>query len=167
MVKTDVILTHSVEGLGAESDRVTVANGYARNYLLPQRLAVPVNRANQRQIDALKKRREERVGRELNTARELADGLKRLVLTLTVKTGETGRMYGSVTQANILDQLREQFEISLEKKCVQLEEPIRDVGEHEVKLKLHAEVKASLKVRVESSTPLPEPEAVKPAQAKA
>ena len=96
-------------------------------------------------------------------------GLKRLVLTLTVKTGETGRMYGSVTQANILDQLREQFEISLEKKCVQLEEPIRDVGEHEVKLKLHAEVKASLKVRVESSNPLPEPEpeAVKPAKAKA
>jgi large subunit ribosomal protein L9 len=77
-------------------------------------------------------------------------------LHLKVKTGDTGKMYGSVTPANIIEQLDEQFEIKIDRRKVHLEEPIRTVGDHDVELRLHAEVKTFLKVRVESTNPLPE-----------
>jgi len=78
---------------------------------------------------------------------------------LKVKTGDAGKMYGSVTPSNIIEQLDEQFEIKLDRRKVHLEEPIRTVGDHEVELRLHAEVKTTLKVRVESTNPLPEEKA--------
>ena len=91
-------------------------------------------------------------------------------MQLKVKTGDTGKMYGSVTPSNIIEQLDEQFEIKLDRRKVHLEEPIRTVGDHNVELRLHAEVKTSLKVRVESTNPLPDEEAepaAEGAQAKA
>ena len=75
-----------------------------------------------------------------------------------VKTGDTGKMYGSVTPANIIEQLDEQFEIKIDRRKVHLTEPIRTVGDHDVELRLHPDVMTTLKVRVESTNPLPEPE---------
>ena len=80
------------------------------------------------------------------------------MLVIKAKTGETGKMYGSVTPANIIEQLQEQFEIQLDRRTLHIEEPIRTVGDHEVELRLHSEVRTTLKLRVESSNPLPEPE---------
>ena len=80
------------------------------------------------------------------------------MLVITAKTGENGKMYGSVTPANIIEQLQEQFEIKLDRRKLHIEEPIRTVGDHEIELRLHSEVRTSLKIRVESSNPLPEPE---------
>jgi large subunit ribosomal protein L9 len=156
MAKTEVILTHNIVGLGAESDHVKVAAGYARNYLLPQGLAIPLTGANKRRIEALKQRRAEREAQELNTMTELGKSISKLVCLLSVKTGEDGKMFGTVTSGMIADQLKSQFDIALDKRKIHLEHPIRTLGDHEVELRLHTDVNATLKVRVESSTPLPD-----------
>src|SRR6185436_657214 len=158
-MKTEVILISNIVGLGGESDHVKVAAGYARNYLFPQRMAIPLTHANKRRIEALKQRRAEREAHEFNTMSELAKGVNKLVCIVQVKTGEDGKMFGSVTPGTIADQLKHQFEITLDKRKIHIEHPIRTLGEHEVELRLHHEVKATLKVRVESSTPLAPAEA--------
>ncbi len=157
MAKTEVILTHNIVGLGGESDNVRVAAGYARNYLYPQGLAVPVTSANKRQLEALKQRRAEREAHEFNTMTELAKGISKLICVIKVKTGEEGKLFGAVTAGMIADELKQQFDIALDKKKIQLEHSIRAVGEFEVPLNLHAEVKSTLKVRVESTTPIAAP----------
>jgi large subunit ribosomal protein L9 len=153
-MKTEVILTHNIVGLGAESDQVKVAAGYARNYLYPQRLAIPLTMANKRQIESLRQRRAEREAHEFNTMTELAKGVAKLICVIKVKAGEDGKMFGSVTAGVIADELKHQFDITLDKRKIHLEHPIRALGDHEIELHLHAEVKGTLKVRVESLTPV-------------
>ena len=155
MARTEVILTHNIVGLGGESDQVRVAAGYARNYLFPQGLAVPLTSTNKRRIEALRQRRAEREAHELNTMNDLAKSISKLICVITVKTGEDGKMFGTVTSGSIADQLKTQFDVTLEKRKIHLEHPIRALGEHDVELRLHANVVTSLKVRVESTTPPP------------
>src|SRR5579863_8941279 len=166
MAKTEVILTHNIVGLGAESDQVKVAAGYARNYLFPQGFAIPLTSANKRRLEALKQRRAVREADELNHMTDLSRSLSRLVAVITVKTGEDGKMFGSVTAGTVADQLKTQFDVTLDKRKIHLEAPIRALGEHEVELRLHHDVVTNLKLRVESSTPLPTP-AAEPAPAEA
>src|SRR4029078_3426035 len=97
MPKTEVILTSNIVGLGAESDHVKVAAGYARNYLFPQGLAIPVTAANKRRLEALRQKRAEREAHELNSMTELSKSMSKVVLIIRVKTGEDGKMFGSVT----------------------------------------------------------------------
>jgi large subunit ribosomal protein L9 len=153
MAKTDVILTSNIVGLGAESDQVTVAAGYARNYLIPERRAIPLTAANKRRLESLRQRRAEREAHELNSMTELSKSLEKLVLTMKVKTGDDGKMFGSITSGAIADELKHQFDIGLDKRKIHLEEPIKTVGEHEVEMNLHQDVKGTLKLRVESTTP--------------
>src|SRR5947208_6933166 len=157
MAKTEVILTHNIVGLGGESDQVKVAAGYARNFLLPQGLAIPVTGANKRRLEALKQRRAEREAHELNTMAELAKSLSKLICIVTVKTGEDGKMFGTVTAGMIADQLKAQFDVSLDKRKIHLEHPIRTLGEHEIEMRLHQDVVTKLKLRVESTTPMAAP----------
>jgi large subunit ribosomal protein L9 len=158
MPKTEVILTSNIVGLGAESDHVKVAAGYARNYLLPQGLAIPLTSSNKRRLEVLRQRRAEREAHDLNTMMDLAKSISKLIALIQVKTGEDGKMFGSVTAGTIADALKTQFEISLDKRKIHLEKPIHALGEYEVELRLHADVITSMKVRVESLTPLPKPE---------
>ena len=158
-MKTEVILTSNIIGLGGESDQVKVAAGYARNYLFPQHLAIPLTHANKRRIEALKQRRAEREAHEFNTMSELAKGVTKLICVIKVKTGEDGKMFGTVTTGMIADELKHQFDITLDKRKIHLPHPIRALGEQEVELRLHHEVNAMLKLRVESTTPLPAAEA--------
>jgi large subunit ribosomal protein L9 len=153
MAKTEVILTHNIVGLGGESDQVKVAAGYARNYLFPQGLAIPLTASNKRRLESLKQRRAEREAHELNTMNDLSKSLSKLICVIAVKTGEDGKMFGTVTSGSIADQLKTQFDVTLEKRKIHLEHPIRALGEHEVELRLHADVTTTLKVRVESTTP--------------
>jgi len=162
MPKTEVILTHNIVGLGAESDQVKVAAGYARNYLFPQRLAIPLTMANKRHTEALRQRRAEREAHEFNTMTELSKGVVKLLCVIKVKAGEDGKMFGSVTAGVIADEMKHQFDIVLDKRKIHLEHPIRTLGEHEVELHLHAEVKGTLKVRVESTTPIIAPAPAEP-----
>ena len=157
MAKTEVILTHNIIGLGGESDQVKVAAGYARNYLIPQGFAIPVSGANKRRIEALKQRRAEREAHEFNAMTELAKSVSKLICVVKVKAGDDGKMFGSVTAGMIADELKHQFDITLDKRKIHLESAIRALGEHEVALHLHTEVKSTLKVRVESLTPIVAP----------
>ncbi len=155
MPKTEVILTHNIVGLGGESDQVKVAAGYARNYLFPQGLAIPLSMGNKRRLEVLRQRRAEREAHEYNTMSELSKGITKLTCVVKVKTGDDGKMFGSVTNGTIADELKHQFDIALDKKKIHLDHPIRTLGEFEIELRLHPEVKATLKVKVESTTPLP------------
>ena len=165
-MKTEVILTSNIVGLGAESDQVKVAAGYARNYLFPQRLAIPLTHANKRRLEVLRQRRADREAHEFNTMAEMAKGLGKLVCLVKVKTGEDGKMFGAVTAGMIADELKQQFDVSLDKKKIHLEHPIKALGDHEVELHLHPEVKGTLKVRVESTTPPAPPTEAPPAETK-
>lgn len=164
MAKTEVILLHNIVDLGGESDQVKVAAGYARNYLFPQGLAIPITQGNKRRLESLRRRRAEREANEFNTMSELAKSITKLTCVVKAKTGEDGKMFGSVTSGTIADELKNQFDITLDKKKIHIERPIKSVGEHEVDLRLHAEVHATLKVKVESTTP---PPAAAPADDKA
>lgn len=157
MAKTEVILTSNIVGLGAESDQVKVAAGYARNYLFPQSLAIPLTHANKRRIEVLRQRRAEREAHELNTMTDLAKSLAKFTCVIVVKTGEDGKMFGTVTAGMIADQLKHQLDVQLDKRKIHLEHPIRTLGEHEVELRLHPDVTTMLQLRIESSTPLPAP----------
>src|SRR5437773_2984056 len=157
MAKTEVILTHNVVGLGAESDHVKVAAGYARNYLFPQSLAVPVTAANKRRLEVLRQRRAEREAHDLQTMTELSQALSKLTLTIQMKTGDDGKLFGSVTAGTIADELKTHYDAMVDKRKIHLAHPIKTLGEHEVELRLHPNVATTLKVKVESSTPITPP----------
>jgi large subunit ribosomal protein L9 len=163
MAKTEVILTQNVAGLGAESDQVKVAAGYARNYLLPQGLAIPLTAVNKRRLEVLRQRRGDRESRELSTMSELGNALGKLTLLIQAKTGDDGRLFGSITAGSIADELKHQYEASVDKRKIHLEHPIKNVGDYEVELRLHPQVVTTLKVRIQSTTPPPAAQAPAPA----
>lgn len=156
MPKTEVLLIHNVIGLGGESDLVKISTGYARNYLIPQGLAVPVSLGNKRRVEALRQRRTDREAKELSSMSELGKSLSKVTLTISVKTGDDGKMFGSVTTGSIADALKTQLEVSLDKRKINLEKPIQALGEYEIELRLHSEVRAAFKLLVKSANPLPE-----------
>ena len=150
----EVILTQPVVSLNAhEGDQIKVSPGYARNFLLPHGMAIPASLGNRRTIDVLKARRVEREAVELEHMRELHESLKSLRLHIKVKTGEAGKMFGAVTSGMICDELKNQFDVELEKRRVHLPKAIKEVGEFDVKLNLHVEIEAELKVFIESEKP--------------
>ena len=165
MAKTEVILIKNVVGLGGESDQVKVASGYARNFLLPQGLAIPQTQSNKRQLEVLRQKRAEREAHELNSMAELGRSLSKVTITLMVKTGDDGKMFGSVTAGTIADALKTQLDVALDKRKIHLERAIHSLGEFDVELRLHPEVKSSLKVVVNSNTPIPSAEEVAKAAA--
>lgn len=154
--KVEVILTQPVPKLGAEADRVKVAPGYARNYLIPMGLAIPLTEATERRLEALKKKRAEREAQELKTMQELAATLKRAVLRIQVKVGEDGKMFGAITAITIADELKKQWDVDIDHRKIGLENPIKNLGEHEVQVYLHPKVRGKLRILVEpliSATP--------------
>jgi large subunit ribosomal protein L9 len=153
MAHHEVLLIKPVEGLGAEGDQVKVRAGYARNYLLPQAIAVPLTGANRKQVEALKKRRAEREAQELAGAREIAGRLAQVRIAFAVKTGEGGKMFGAVTANDIHEKLT-QAGVELDKRKIQLHTPIKALGQHTVKIRLHAEVSVELNFDVVSENPI-------------
>ncbi len=143
----ELILMADVDGLGVEGEIVKVADGYARNFLLPQKKAVAVTAGTKRLVE---KKKAERIAREaasLKEAQDLAAQVEKLAISLPVKAGESGQMYGSIGAADILAALeKEGFKFS--RKQIELSAPIRSLGTVDVPVKLHAEVSATLKVTV-------------------
>ena len=151
MPLTELILTESVPGLGAEADLVKVRRGYARNYLLPRKMAHEVTPAALRQLNALKQKRAEREARELNEAQELARRIGKTRFVFTLETGETGKAFGSVTAQDIVNRLKNEVGAEIDRHKIVLERPIKDTGEHEVAIKLHHDVTAQLVFQVKSA----------------
>ncbi len=143
----EVILLNEVEGLGTEGEIVQVAEGYARNYLLPKKMAAAVTPATRRLVE---KKKQERIARETAQREEseaLVAKLEALSITLPVKTGEGGKLFGSVTASDLLDALDKQG-VKLDKKQLNLTAPIRELGVFDVPVKLPQDVEATLKVWV-------------------
>jgi large subunit ribosomal protein L9 len=151
MPATEIILTENVPGLGAEADVVKVRRGYARNYLLPRGKAYEVTPAALLQIDNLKKKRAERESRELNESEELSRRIGKLKFIFTLETGETGKAFGSITAQDIVNRLKNEAGIEIDRHKIVLERPIKDTGEHELAIKLHHEVTAQFIFQVKSA----------------
>ena len=149
MAHTEIILTTNIPSLGAEADIVKVRRGYARNFLLPQGKGLEVTKSSLRQINHLKAKRAEREGRELNAAEELASKINKLKVTFTLETGETGKAFGSVTAKDIHDRIIADLKLEeLPKHAVVLDKAIKETGDHEVSVKLHPDVAATLHLKV-------------------
>lgn len=154
MATTEVLLIKPVDGLGAEGDKVRVKAGYARNYLFLQGIALPVNRANQKYLDALSKAREVRQASDLKTATELAGKIQGVSLTFSVKTGEGGKMFGAISVTEIVARLAEQG-IVVERKRVHLGQgPVKLLGKHVAHVKLHSDISFELPFEVVSENPI-------------
>ena len=156
MATTEVLLIKPVDGLGAEGEKVRVKAGYARNYLLPQGIALPVNRANQKYLDALAKAREVRESRDLKAAQELAGKIQGVSLTFAVKTGEGGKMFGAISVSEIVARLGEQG-VEVERKRVHLGQgPVKLLGKHVAHVKLHPTIEFELPFEIVSENPIVE-----------
>src|SRR3954471_22203127 len=151
MPLTELILTENVPGLGAEADLVKVRRGYARNYLLPRKMAHEVTPAALRKLNTLKQKRAEREGRELNEAQELARRIGKARFVFTLETGETGKAFGSVTAQDVVNRLKNEVGAEIDRHKIDLERPIKDTGDHEVAIKLHHDVTAQLIFQVKSA----------------
>ena len=153
MANNEVLLLKPVDGLGAEGDQVKVRAGYARNFLLPQGMAVPLTLSNRKQIDALKKARGLREAKELGGAQELAKQLEKTAVAIAVKTGEGGKLFGAVTANDLHDKLAAAG-VVIEKRRIHLGQPVKTLGKHEVKIKLHADVTVDWSFEVVSENPI-------------
>ena len=144
----EIILKKQVDGLGVPGDVLKVADGYARNYLLPMQLAVHATERNQRHFTHQKRVIDQQEAKDQARAREIAAQLAGVTCHLTRRAGENDRLFGSVTPTDISESLRaEGFE--LERRAIELPEPIRELGVFTVSVKLHTEVVAELRVVVE------------------
>jgi len=147
----EVILKQDVPNLGHEGEVVKVADGYGRNYLLPRKLAMQASEANKAVIEQMKAAAARRFATEKAKAQELAAKLEPVVISFTRKSGEQGHLFGSVTTADIAAGLAAQgFEI--DRRKVQLSEPLKSVGEYTVAIRLHREVTVHVKVKVAAET---------------
>ncbi|MFP4416593.1 MAG: 50S ribosomal protein L9 [Fibrobacterota bacterium] len=143
----EVVLKKDHERLGNALDVVTVKNGYARNYLIPAGIAVPATKGNRKMVAESKKYTEKREEKRLGEARELAKKIEKVPCTIPVKVGEEDKVFGSVTSQEIADFLKKEG-FDIEKRVVDLQEPIKQLGVYNVPIKLHREVSAMLKVWV-------------------
>lgn len=143
-----VILLEDVKGVGARGDIAEVKPGYARNYLIPRGLARQATPANLKTWEQERKVRERQVDRELDQARRLAAALDQKEVTIRAKAGEGGRLFGSVTRSDVAEALEALAGLPVDKRRVELEEPLKTVGRHEVPLRLHAQVTVSVAVEI-------------------
>jgi large subunit ribosomal protein L9 len=141
----EILLMDAVPGLGIEGDVVRVADGYARNYLFPRGIAAEVTEGKKRQIEKKRVERLELMKKEKSAAEELAGKFENISCTIAVKTSEAGKLFGSVTAAQIIEKLAEQ-DITLERNQVKLAAPLHELGVFDVEISLHPEVQAALKV---------------------
>ncbi|HVB54706.1 MAG TPA: 50S ribosomal protein L9 [Candidatus Acidoferrales bacterium] len=142
-----VILIKDVSGTGRAGAVREVADGYARNFLLPRRLAQPARATAEAQIRAQRERQRNKVEAELTEARATASKLESTVVEISARAGETGKLYGAVVNIDVAEAIESQLGVSLDRRKIEFE-PAHEVGEHQAVAKLHAEVEARIKVRV-------------------
>ncbi|WP_336209276.1 50S ribosomal protein L9 [Nonomuraea sp. LPB2021202275-12-8] len=143
-----LILTNEVSGLGTPGDVVEVKDGYGRNYLIPRGYAMRWTRGAEKQIESIKKARDAREIRDLGTAKEVAGQIGALRVRLTTRAGDSGRLFGSITTGDIADAVKAAGGPILDRRRIEIVNPIKSVGSHKVTVKLHPEVSASVDVEV-------------------
>jgi large subunit ribosomal protein L9 len=146
-----LILTHEVANLGAPGDVVEVKNGYGRNYLVPRGLAIRWTKGAEKQISTIKKARDVREVRDLGHAEEIKSQLEAKPVNLQVKAGGGGRLFGSVTVTDIVAAVRDAGGPDIDKRRIEIGQPIKSLGAHQVSVRIHPEVAATLALNVVSS----------------
>jgi len=146
-----VILLKDVKGTGKAGEIVKVSDGYARNMLIPKGLAKEASDGNVRNLEKQKALMEEKKAQDHERATALAAKLSELTVNIVTKSGEGGRLFGSITSKDVADALKEQHNLDIDKKKFAMDSPIKTIGETEVLIKLYYEISAKLKVNVSSS----------------
>jgi large subunit ribosomal protein L9 len=146
-----LILTQEVTGLGTPGDVVEVKAGYGRNYLVPRSLAMPWTRGSEQQIEMIKRARAAREIRSLDDAKEAASRLSGLRIQLQTRAGRGGRLFGSVSTADIAAAVRKAGGPELDRRKIEVTNPIKTIGSHRVSVRLHPEVSATLDIEVAAS----------------
>src|ERR1700720_1517274 len=143
----DVILREDVEKLGARGQLVKVSPGYARNFLLPQRLAVAATESNKKIVEQERQAHLRREAKEVSDASDLGKMMAGVTVTISQKAGENDQLFGSVTSKDVAEAL-EQKNFTIDRRKIQLDEPIKQLGEHKVVVRLHRDVTAEVTVNV-------------------
>ena len=144
----DIVLLEDVKSLGKKGQLVKVNDGYARNFILPKKLGVEATAKNLNDLKLQKANAEKIAAKQLAEAKALAEKLQGLSVTISMKAGEGGRAFGSVSGKEISKAITEQLELDIDKKKFQLQDPIKTFGTHEVPIRLHKDVTAKLAVKV-------------------
>lgn len=144
----EIILLQDVEKVGDKHTVVTVKDGFGRNYLIPQKLAIIANKSNLARLDDLRKREEARENKLLGHYQEIADKLSNVTLRIGAKAGTSGKIFGSVTNIQIAQALKDQFEIDVERKKIVLQDEVKELGNYTADLNLHKEVEAKISFEV-------------------
>lgn len=141
-----VIFNQDVKGKGKKGEVKNVSDGYARNYLLKNNLAVEATSGNVKALQAQKSKEQQAQQDEVEEAKQLKERLEKMTLELSVKSGEGGRLFGSITSKQIAEELKKNYQIKIDKRKIELDNPIRTLGFTNVPIKLHPEVTGTLKV---------------------
>lgn len=147
-----IILKETIENLGRAGDIVNVKNGYARNYLIPKKLAIRATEGNLKHIDTIKKKGLEKEERDRANAQSQAEILNKLILIIPKKVGEEGKLFGSVTVREIYEGIENESDISIDRRKIILKENIKYIGEYPINIRIFPEVKARVRVRVVDET---------------
>ncbi len=144
-----VILLEEVKGQGKKDDIVNVNDGYARNFLLPKKLALEVNERILQEVKSKKTAQESKIHKERDAARKLAQNIGALEVVVKARCGEGGKLFGSVTSKEIIESLKQNHKVELDKRKIVMDEPIKTLGNHVLDVRLYPEIAVRLKVRVE------------------
>lgn len=146
-----IILIEDVKKLGKKGEIIEVNDGYARNYILPRKLGIEANNKNLNDLKLQKMKEEKDTQKLLDDARGLAEKIAAQTVIVKMKAGEGGKVFGSVSAKEIAEAAKEQCSLEIDKKKIQLQEPIRSFGHHEVGIRLHPQVMGKLRVKVEEA----------------
>ena len=146
-----VVLIEDVKGTGKAGETKEVAAGYARNFLLPRKLAQPATKGAQEQVDRVKATAVQRENRELDDAKALAVKLEAMQVILKLRSGKDGKLFGAVTNADVASALKQQHGIALDRRKIEFEEPVKAMGPGTAHVKLHREVTARIPLMVTSA----------------
>jgi large subunit ribosomal protein L9 len=144
-----ILLTQEVRSIGSPGDVVEVADGYARNYLIPRGFALRATKGTLKQVDTIRRTREVKEIRNLEQAQQIAGQLGALKIRVQAKAGEGGRLFGQVTPAQIAEAIAKAGGPKIDKKRLQLEAPVKSLGAHRAHLRLHPEVDAEIEIEVQ------------------
>lgn len=144
-----VVMLKDVKNIGKRDEILNVSDGYARNFLFPQKLAAEATPGTLKEIERKRAAQDAREAERLAEARAKAETLKGKVITLAVKCGDKGRLYGSVTSAEVAEELEKQYGIEADKRKIELGDPIREVGDREITIRLYTGVATKMILRIE------------------